>query len=341
MTNPAAASRHRLQGFVTQALGLGLFYVIVVVYFSTNSEYFFTTKNMLAILSAVAVLGVVAVGQTLAIISGGFDLSVSGVLPLGAVAFAMLVNAGVPLGLATLGVVAIGAVFGLANGLIVTKAKIDPLITTLGTLSISAGLAYSISGGVTVPFADAASGFWGSRAVFGVQWSVIAFVLLAALGVVVLRMTVFGRSIYAVGGNKEASRLAGMNVDALTLTVYVLCACCAAFAGVLSASQLLAGSATVGVDSNLRSITAVILGGAALFGGVGGVGGTMLGVLLLGTIVNGMALLQVPSFYQQIATGFVLLIAVGFGRMRTALMARMNRTSAPPAGVPSVSSPSE
>jgi len=114
-------------------------------------------------------------------------------------------------------------------------------------------------------------------------------------------------------------RLAGIRVSAITASVYVLCGACAAFAGVVTASQLLAGSASVGLNSNLQSITAVILGGAALTGGVGGIPGTLVGVLLLGTIANGMALMQVQTFYQQIATGCVLLIAVGFGRLRSFL----------------------
>ena len=120
----------------------------------------------------------------------------------------------------------------------------------------------------------------------------------------------------AIGGNREASRLTGLRVDEITILIYILCAALAAFAGVVVSSQLLAGSATVGANAALTSIAAVILGGAALFGGVGGVGGTLIGVLVLGTIANGMALMMMPAFYQQIATGAILLLAVGFGRLR-------------------------
>ena len=125
--------------------------------------------------------------------------------------------------------------------------------------------------------------------------------------------------LYAIGGNREASRLAGLRVDLLTVLVYMLCSMLAALAGVVVSSQLLAGSATVGADAALQSIAAVILGGAALTGGVGGLPGTLIGVLVLGTIANGMALMQVPAFYQQIATGAILLLAVGFGRLRGVL----------------------
>jgi len=143
--------------------------------------------------------------------------------------------------------------------------------------------------------------------------------LLALAAAFLLRFTIFGRMVYAVGGNPEASRLAGIRVDLVVIAVYVLCAALASFAGVVVSSQLLAGSATVGADAALSSIAAVVLGGASLSGGIGGIGGTMIGVLILGTVANGMALLQVPSFYQQIATGGILLLGVGFARLREVL----------------------
>jgi ribose transport system permease protein len=149
---------------------------------------------------------------------------------------------------------------------------------------------------------------------------VLVLVVLAVIAFLTLRYTVFGRMLYAIGGNREASRLAGMRVNLITVLVYVLCSSLAALAGVIVASQLLAGSATVGADAALQSIAAVILGGAALTGGVGGIPGTLIGVLVLGTITNGMALMQVPAFYQQIATGSILLLAVAFGRLRNIIV---------------------
>src|SRR5690606_33973226 len=134
-----------------------------------------------------------------------------------------------------------------------------------------------------------------------------------------LRFSIFGRMIYAVGGNAEASRLAGIRTDRVIIGVYLLCGAFAALAGIVVSSQLLAGSATVGSDAALSSIAAVVLGGASLSGGVGGIAGTLIGVLILGTVANGMALLQVPAFYQQIATGLILLMGVGFARLREVL----------------------
>jgi ribose transport system permease protein len=303
-----------------QALGIGVFYVIILIYFSVQADHFLEYSNFTAILANVAVLGIVSIGQAFAIISGGFDLSVSGTLPLGAVAYANFVNDGMAYPLAAVLVVLIGGGVGLVNGFVVARLGINPLITTLATLSIASGLAFTITNGLTLPFENLEAGVWGDTAFKNIQYGVIALAVLSLAGFIVLRYTVYGRTLYAIGGNLEASRLAGIRVNLATGSVYVISGACAAFAGVITASQLLAGSATVGIDANLRSITAVILGGAALTGGVGGIPGTLLGVLLLGTIVNGMALMQVQTFYQQIATGCVLLLAVGFGRLR-ALMA--------------------
>ena len=302
-----------------QALGIGSFYVFVLIFFAWRAPHFLEYTNFTAILSNVAVLGIVSIGQAIAIISGGFDLSVSGTLPLGAVAYAYLVNDGLSWPVATVLVVLIGGGVGLVNGIVVARLGINPLIATLATLSIASGLAYTITDGVTVVIENDSAAVWGNTAWRDIQWGVVALAVLAVASFLVLRYTVYGRSIYALGGNREASRLAGIRVDLMTASVYVVCGACAAFAGAIVASQLFAGSASVGVDANLRSITAVILGGAALTGGVGGIPGTLLGVLLLGTIANGMALMQVQTFYQQIATGCVLLLAVGFGSLRSKL----------------------
>jgi ribose transport system permease protein len=311
-----APTRSRVLRVGLQTLGIGTFYAIILVFFSFASPDFLTYSNGVNILTNVSVIGIVALGQAFAIISGGFDLSVSGVVPLGAVTFALLANAGLPLPLAILLVLVAGGVVGLVNGLIVTKLGINPLITTLGTLSISVGIAYSLSSGVTIPFEEMSAGVLADQAWAGISYYLIAFALLSTLSFLLLRFTVFGRMLYAIGGNREASRLAGMRVDLVTILVYVQCAVLAAFAGVVVASQLLAGSATVGTDAALTSIAAVVLGGAALTGGVGGIPGTLIGVLVLGTMANGMILLQVPAFYQQIATGVILLLGVGFARLR-------------------------
>jgi ribose transport system permease protein len=315
-----ATQRENLLQVGLQLLGVGTVYVFIVIFFSFATEHFFTYSNGINILSNVTVVGIVALGQVLAIISGGFDLSVSGVVPLGAVSFAMLTNAGWPVFPAILLVLCIGALVGTVNGLIVTVVGINPLITTLGTLSITSGLAFTLSDGVTIPFENLDAGVLADKTSGDISYYVLLLLFLSIVAFMLLRYTVFGRMIYAIGGNREASRLAGMRVNLITTLVYVLCSSLSALAGVIIASQLLAGSATVGADAALQSIAAVILGGAALTGGVGGIPGTLIGVLVLGTITNGMALMQVPAFYQQIATGSILLLAVAFGRLRNIIV---------------------
>jgi ribose/xylose/arabinose/galactoside ABC-type transport system permease subunit len=292
------------------------FLLALIVYFSSRSDAFFTRDNTLNILVDAGVIGIVSLGQALTVISGGFDLSVSGTVPLGAVIFAKLVNSGHGVLTSLVVVLAVGAASGLVNGLIVAKAKINPLITTLGTLSVTGGLALTIANGVQVPFTDPTDSVLADPSLLGVNNHVWIFLGLSVLLYLALRYTVFGRYLYAVGGNREAARLAGVRVDAVTISVYVCSAALATLAGAILASQLLTGSGTAGTNSALQSIAAVILGGASLSGGIGGVPGTLIGVLILGTLANGMAILSVASFYQTIATGVVLLLAVGVSQLR-------------------------
>jgi ribose transport system permease protein len=311
-----AGGRKRLARRAIQVLGIGTFYLLVLLYFSLTTPNFMSYSNGLNILSNVAVIGIVAIGQALVIIAGGFDLSVSGTVPLGAVAYAVAVNSGSSVPLAMLLVVSLGVTVGLFNGLMITRIGINPLVTTLATLSIASGLAYTISGGAALPFKDLSAAVLNGKTAGGVAYYVWAFLFLCVVGFVVLRYTVFGRMLYSLGGNREASRLAGIRVDFVTCVVYMMSGGLSAFAGIVVSNQLLIGTPTVSADAALTSIAAVILGGAALSGGVGGIPGTVLGVLVLGTIANGMAIAQVPTYFQQIATGLVLLLAVGFGRIR-------------------------
>jgi ribose transport system permease protein len=300
-----------------QTLLLFGFLIVIAAYFSWRDPDFLTSRNALNILVNASVIGIVSLGQLFALISGGFDLSVGGIVPLGAVSFALLLNADYGVLQSVVVVLAVGAAWGVVNGLLIARARINPLIATLGTLSVTGGLALTLADGVQVPFDDPTDGVLTRRQLFDVNNHVWIFLGLAVVVFVVLRYTSYGRQLYAVGGNKQAARLAGIRVDAVTVTVYVVSGALAALAGAVLASQLLTGSGTAGTASGLQSITAVILGGAALSGGVGGVPGTVIGVLILGALANGMAILSVPSFFQTMATGVVLLLAVGISQYRS------------------------
>jgi ribose transport system permease protein len=319
----------------SQLLGVGGFYLVLVIFFSAKADNFFTTDNVVTILSTIAILGVVAIGQAVVLISGGFDLSVSGTVPLGGIVYITQVNGGHGMAVAMALAVGAGLAVGLVNGGIITGLGINPLITTLATVSITGGLAFTVSDGLTVTLKDLGNAPFGED-FLGMPRYVWAMIALAILCFMVLRFTVFGRMLYSVGGNREASRLAGLRVNAITIGVYVISGVLSSFAGVLLAQQLLAGAPSVGTTLGLQSITAVILGGASLQGGTGGIPGTLLGVLVIGTVSNGLALMQVPTFYQQIATGAILLLAVGLGRMRALVEHSIWSRSRPFEGDPQV-----
>lgn len=315
--NRTPAHGRRLSGErLLQSLGIAGFLTVLIVVFSVLTPRFATFDNATGILTSVAFIGLVSLGQTLVIIGGGFDLSVAGVAPLAAVTFAKLVNDSVAIPMAILAALLVGAGVGLLNGLIVTKGGINPLITTLGMLSITGGLAFTIVNGQSVPIMNFDAGFMAETSLFWVPNQVWLTAIATVLLALILRFTTYGRSLYALGGNREASRLAGMQVDALATSAYALSGTLAALGGVVLASQLLAGDGNLGKDAALLSVAAVVLGGGSLMGGAGGALGTAAGVLVLGTLANGLTLMHVSSFYQQIATGLVLLVAVGFSRIR-------------------------
>jgi ribose transport system permease protein len=298
-----------------ESLGLLAIYVLLVMALSLMSPYFLSVNNFLNILVAVSTIGLIAVGMTMVIVSGGIDLSVGSIVALTGVCVAQLSHQ-MPIWIAVAIALCIGTVVGLVNGLAITKVGINPLIATLGTLSIVRGLSFVFSGGLTQSITDESFGFLGRGFVLGVPFQVVVMAILFALAAWVMKSTVFGRSIYAIGGNSHASRLAGLPVSRLQITVYVISGLCAALGGVFLASQLGAGAPAAAAGIELSVIAAVILGGTSLSGGKGTIVGTLLGVLILGTLNNGLTLLNVSSYYQEVARGAVLLFAVGIDQLR-------------------------
>jgi len=303
--NPEAVKSLLLLGFL----------VAVYTWFATQSDLFATLANTKNIFSTASVLGIVAFGQMVTIVGGGFDLSVGGTVPLGSVLYAQLLNSGMNAGTAVLIVVLIGGAVGAVNGVVVSRFNINPLATTLATMSVAGGVALAVANGVSIPFERPVS-VLSEPSVFGVDNSVWIFLAVGVVLWVVLRYTVFGRSLYAIGGNREAARLAGLRIYAIETSTYVLSGMLAGLAGAILASQVLTGSGTDGATIALGSVAAAIVGGVSLKGGQGGVPGTFLGVLILGTLGNGMQVLSIQAFYQTIATGVILLVAVAFSQLR-------------------------
>jgi ribose transport system permease protein len=221
--------------------------------------------------------------------------------------------------------IAAGVAVGLLNGLIVTRVGINPLITTLGMLSVARGLAFVFSGGLSEPMLDPAFGWMGRGKIGSVPVPVVAFAILFIIAFIVMRYTSYGRAMYAIGGNANASFLASLPVKRYQLIAYTLSGLSAAIAGVFLTSQLGAGAPQAAFGLELSVIGAVVLGGTSLAGGKGGLFGTLIGVLILGTLNNGMTLLSLSSYYQQISQGLVLLLAVGLDQFRLGSISRLTR----------------
>jgi ribose/xylose/arabinose/galactoside ABC-type transport system permease subunit len=295
--------------------GVGSFLVLVVVGFGIFVDGFATYTNLTTILATASVIMIASLGQLLTVLSGGFDLSIGGVIPLAAVLYAKLTTDGRSMPVAIAAVVAVGVLVGLLHLVLIGWFRINALITTLATLSITGGVAFTVANGLTLSVPPGA-GVLGDVAFNGIANHVLLAAGLVVVVHLVLRWTIFGRRIYMIGGNREAARLAGVRVIAVEGGAYVISAVLASVAGVVTASQLLAATGSLGSEITLQSLAAVVLGGAALGGGRGSVAGAVIGVLLLGTVADGLTIQRVPSFYQQIVTGAVLLLAVGFGKVQ-------------------------
>lgn len=292
-----------------------LFLVPLLLVSSLAVPGFATYANGIVLVTTSSIVLVVCLGQVLAVIAGGFDLSVGGVIPLAGVAYAVMTNSGLDPRLAFCVTVLVGVAIGTVNALAIARFKLNALIVTLATLSISGGLAYTVAQGLTISVSESA-GALGN--VFG--WSLPYFVFAAAAVTLAVHMllqyTIFGRRIYMIGGNREAARLAGVRVVVVESAVYMISGGLAAAAGVMLASQLLAATGGLGSSMTLTSLAAVVLGGASLSGGRGGVLGTIAGVFVLGVLADALSVLRVPTFYIQIVSGVVLLVAIGFGRLQ-------------------------
>ena len=290
--------------------------LILGIYASLASPNFLTDRNIFNVLRTGAFLGTVAIAETFVIISGGIDLSVGSVIKLSVLMSAILMN-GKPenIGVAVVATLAMGAVVGLFNGLLITRMRIAPFIVTLGTYSILRGIAYTVT---TTPVGKAAPGFLRlyDLKVGPVPLLVIFLALLILAGIFVLRRTAFGRYIYAIGGNEQVARLSGIRVDWVKIGVYVLCSTLAALTGLLYLTRAGIGDPVIGEGAELQAITAVILGGTSLFGGQGGLIGTLGGVLIMGLTNNVLVILNVSSWYQDLIQGLVIVGAVALYKQK-------------------------
>ena len=281
------------------------------------SDEFLTGDNLANLARQVAIFGIIAVGQLLVILTAGIDLSVGSVLGLSGCVTAQMLVDGTPVILAILIGLAVGVVLGLFNGTLVAYGKLPPFIVTLGMLGIARGLVLVLTDASTVQPLPDSFGNIANGDFIGLPNLLWMFVVVVVITSFVLRRTVFGRYIYAVGSNPESARLSGVPVTAVLVSVYSIAGLLAAVGGILFASRLKAGIPTAGTGYELNAIAACVIGGASLFGAKGGAFGAAAGALIVATLNNGGNLLAVNAFYLQIIIGALILIAVAFDQWQS------------------------
>jgi ribose transport system permease protein len=314
-TLPRAAGR--LRGLAQSA---GLLWVLLIlcgvaVWLSPN---FIQIGNLLNVGRQVALFGIVSVGMTFVILTRGIDLSVGSIVGVVAVASAMMLPAGVPIPVTMIAALALGALCGAANGIGVAYCGMPPFIMTLGMLVIGRGIAMTLANGEPQSLGAAADAFYflGGGFLLGIPVPIWILAAIAFLAFVVLRHTAFGRQVYAVGSNAEAARLAGISVPRVLMSVYVISGVLSALTALIFVSRLTVGEPTAGTNLELEAISIVVIGGTSLFGGEGGVGGTVIGAAIIAVMANILNLLGISPFTQQIVKGAIILAAVGFEVIR-------------------------
>lgn len=317
-------------------MGALLALLLLVGYLALATPHFLTPGNIANVARQTAVTTILAAGQTFVILCGGIDLSVAATAGLSASVAAVLMTSqvwilGIPIGPVPFGVgmviaLLVGLLVGLLNGLIITKGRIPDFIATLGTLTTMRGIALLVTGGLPVPShltAIELRGYlppeliWmGAGDVAGIPVAGLIALGVILLGWLLLRYTAFGRAIYAVGGNREAARVSGINIDRTKIMVYMLSGLLAALAGMVLTGRLNSANALMGEGEELRSIAATVIGGANLFGGQGSLLGTLIGALVIGVLGNGLNLLNVSAFWQRVIQGLVIIGVVLFDQWR-------------------------
>ena len=296
--------------YFKENLAILVAFIILCVGLSIATPAFFTKDNILNVLRQVATNSNLAIGLTMAIIIGGIDLSVGAVLAFSGLLCASFISDGMNLGLAVLLAFTLGALFGLLNGLIIAYTNMPPFVVTLATQNIARGIVNVYANGQPISARNPVFNFLGVGYFLGIPLPVIySFVLLAVM-ILILGRSKFGRQLYAVGGNEEAARFSGINIKKVKIIVYTLCGALASFSGIILAARMYSGQPTAGDGFELDAIAASVLGGVSFSGGVGKLGGTIIGVLVLGVLTNGLNLLNINSFWQYIIKGIIILLAV-------------------------------
>jgi inositol transport system permease protein len=297
--------------------GTPLFLLALIAFFALENPRFLSLRNAANILTEVSIYGIIAVGMTFVILTAGVDLAVGSLLAFAGMSGALVMNKlgadasfGWLVALAT--ATAAGILAGFLQGKAVTFFNIPPFIVTLGGMTVWRGATLILNDGSPLSGFDAHYRWWGTGSIAGVPVPIVLFGLIATVGFVIERYTRYGRYIYAVGGNPEAARLNGLDLPAIITSVYVIVGALSGLAGFLLSARLGAAEAVGGTGYELRVIASVVIGGTSLAGGRGGIGGTLLGALLIGVLTNGLVIMHVSSYWQQVVIGLIIVAAVAF-----------------------------
>ncbi|RFC63432.1 ribose ABC transporter permease [Fulvimarina endophytica] len=291
--------------------------VIVSIAMGFASDNFFSLDNILNILRQQSIIGILAIGMTFVILTGGIDLSVGAVMALaGTIGAGIMVNMGMPAEIGLLGMIAVGVLFGLFNGFLTAWGKMPAIIVTLATMLIARGLGLVYSGGYPISGMPGWISWFGVGRLGGIPVPIIIMLVLYALAWVILQRTSFGRHVYAIGGNETAAHLSGVNVKRVKLMVFAISGFTAAMAAIVLSGRLMSGQPGAGVAFELDAIAMVVLGGAAISGGRGLILGTLIGAVLLGIINNGLNLIGINPYLQDVIKGLIILLAIYISRER-------------------------
>ena len=307
--------------FVKKYAIIGILLLFIIALAIATGGNFLQTQNLINVIRQVSAIGVIAVGMTFVIIARGIDLSVGSILGMSAVVSASLVqmpgaantlypNLSLPAIVGVLAGLGVGAVLGLVNGSLVAYFKIAPFIATLGMMTAARGMALIYTGGRPLSKLNPAFNWIGQGDILGIPVPIIIFTLVAVVAHLMLSRTRFGRHVFAYGGNEQAARVSGININRINLGIFTMTGLLAGLAGILLAARIGSGNPQLGVGIELDAITATVIGGTSFAGGVGTIWGTIVGALIIGIINNGLDLLNVSPFMQQVVKGVIIVVAI-------------------------------
>ena len=295
----------------TKEIGIIFILIVLSVLIQIKNPIFLTFSNIIDVCRNTSYTLIIAVGMTFVLIAKGLDLSVGSLMALGGLVSALAMFHGVPILLAVLLGLLVGGAFGLVNAICIVKFRIPAMIATLGTMYMARGLVLVITKGSPVfPLPDAFGAF-GRGYLLGIPYVVLIAALLSVIAHLVLTRTTYGRKVYAIGGNPETAKFAGINVALVTASCYLISGVLAALSGILTAARMGSGQPSIGDGTEMTVITAVIIGGTSLNGGAGTILGTVLGALLMNVLSSGMNLVGISAYWQQFVMGLIIIVAVG------------------------------